>query len=244
MKKVQLSPKFIIILVLLFSFADAQAQWGQKVTGNGNLKTENRSVGNFEYLEVSGSFDVELIDGKEGDLSIRADENLMEYIETENEGGTLKIKWKKNYNISTRNATKITLAVDEISAAKLSGSGEIVSAKMLKSEEFVAAVSGSGDLFLKLDVGQLNLTVSGSGDMEISGNARKFEARVSGSGDIDAKNLTTLKADLAISGSGGIVLSVQDELVARVSGSGDIRYQGNPKIQDIKVSGSGEISKI
>ena len=68
------------------------------------------------------------------------------------------------------------------------------------------------------------------------------KAAVSGSGDVEAYDLKTEKAELKIAGSGSIGISVEKEIVARVSGSGDIKYKGQPRIEDIKVSGSGRVS--
>ena len=68
------------------------------------------------------------------------------------------------------------------------------------------------------------------------------EVEVSGSGDVEAYDLKTEKAELKIAGSGSIGISVEKEIIARVSGSGDIKYKGQPRIEDIKVSGSGQIS--
>ncbi len=61
-------------------------------------------------------------------------------------------------------------------------------------------------------------------------------------GDIDAYDLSSNDADIRISGSGEIKISVKENLIARISGSGNIYYKGDPKKQDIKVSGSGNVS--
>jgi hypothetical protein len=50
------------------------------------------------------------------------------------------------------------------------------------------------------------------------------------------------KARCRVSGSGNIALNVSKELDASISGSGDIRYSGNPPSVRTKVSGSGDIS--
>ena len=84
--------------------------------------------------------------------------------------------------------------------------------------------------------------VSGSGDIVVSGKTDEFEAAVAGSGDIKAIDLSSKRADMRISGSGGISITVNEEILARISGSGDIKYRGNPRIEDVKVSGSGKVS--
>ena len=49
--------------------------------------------------------------------------------------------------------------------------------------------------------------------------------------------------EAVVSGSGDIQVTASQSLKARVSGSGDISYRGNPEKQDFKTSGSGDISR-
>ncbi len=201
-----------------------------------------RSVGSFDGVGVSGSFDVFLVEGNEGKLDIAVEENLEPYLVTEVKDGTLKIKWKNGVNIRTSSKTTVTVHFKNINSLAMAGSGDIVGKDKIKGNSLDIAVAGSGDIEVEMEVEQLETAISGSGDIELSGSATEFEAAVSGSGDVDAYDLKTEKAELKISGSGSIGVSVEKELVARVSGSGNIKYKGQPRIEDIKVSGSGTIS--
>jgi len=46
-----------------------------------------------------------------------------------------------------------------------------------------------------------------------------------------------------VAGSGDIRIYCNGVLKARVAGSGDIKYKGNPSKEDTKVAGSGDITK-
>lgn len=232
--------KTITLLIVLTAFTlDIQAQ---RVKGNGKIIEKTRQLGNFESLGVSGSFDVYLVKGQEGRIVLSVEENLEPYLETEVDGGNLKVRWKKGTNVRTTKSTKVTVYFEEINGVALSGSGDIISRDPLAADQMRIAVAGSGDIRLQLKVGSASAAVSGSGDIELSGVSAEFEAAVAGSGDIEAYELQSEMADLKISGSGTIHANVEKELVARVSGSGNIRYKGSPRIEDIKVSGSGNVS--
>ena len=238
-----LSLKSIVFLsVSLLFLTSCLAQNNRRVKGSGNIIQETRKVGSFEKVGVSGAFDVFLVKGNEGHLDIKIEDNLLPYLVTEVDGGKLKIKWKKGTNISTRKNVVITVQFKGINAVALTGSGDIISKDKIKADHFETAVSGSGDIELEVEANSLKAAVSGSGDIVLRGSTKIFEAAVAGSGDIGAYNLKSEKAEVKVSGSGDIELTVSKELKARVSGSGDIDYRGNPKIQDIKVSGSGDVS--
>ncbi len=236
------SKKLVAIALLLAFTLSTHAQSKKRVKGNGDMVTKTRSVGNYDVVAVGGSFDVKLYAGKEGNLKITVDENLLAYLITEVDNGTLKIKWKKGTNISHHSQILVTVPFKEIEGASLAGSGDLYSEDVIKTNAFKAALAGSGDIRLKLSTTSVSASLAGSGDIELSGTTNDFKCALAGSGDIQAYDLASNNTDVRISGSGGIKVSAKDMLSARISGSGNIYYKGNPEKQDIKVSGSGTVS--
>lgn len=239
--------KKIITLSLVIAFTvSCSAQWGKKIKGNGNTVTIDRSVGDYDAIALAGWFDVDLVDGKEGEITLEGESNLLEYIKTEVKDGKLVIKVEKGVNLkpsSWEEGIRITVPVETISSLALSGSGDVVGKKTIKTDNFRTAMSGSGDITVSVEANSVDAVMSGSGDITLSGNTRDFEARISGSGDIKAYELEADNVDATVSGSADIKVTATKMLKARVSGSGDISYRGNPDKVDTKASGSGDISK-
>ena len=236
------SKKLITLLVLLAFISNVDAQWfGKKIKGNGNVITKTRSVGEYDKVSVAGSFDVKLVAGVEGKITIKADENLLEYLVTEVKSGDLKIKWKKGINVSTKKAILVTVPFKNIESVSLAGSGDVYSEDVIKTDSFNTALAGSGDIKLKVSADNISAAISGSGDIVLSGNSGSIKCSIAGSGDFHGYELTAKSANVSIAGSGGMKISVSDNLKARISGSGNIYYKGNPR-QDVKVSGSGNVS--
>ena len=232
-------------LVLLFT-ASCTAQWGKKVKGNGNMTTVERNVGEYDAVGVSGWFDVDLVAGREGEIILEGESNLLEHIKTEVKNGKLSIKVEKGYNLkpsSWDDGIRITVPVESINSIALSGSGDIVSKTMIKSNNFKTAMSGSGDITLDIEATTIDASMSGSGDITLNGSTTDFDATISGSGDIKAYGLEADNVNATVSGSADIKVTANKMLRARVSGSGDISYRGNPEKLDTKASGSGDISK-
>ena len=238
--------KKVALLILAIASTSCSAQWGKGIKGNGNMTSIDRSVGDYDEIAVSGWFDVDLVDGQEGQITLEGEENLLEYIVTEVKNGKLVIKTEKGVNLkpsSYKDGIRITVPVESIKALSLSGSGDIVGKTKLKAPSFKTAMSGSGDITLDLEADSITAAMSGSGDMNLSGSTRDFEATISGSGDIKAYELEADNVEANVSGSADIRVTAKEMLKARVSGSGDISYRGNPKKVDTKTSGSGDISK-
>lgn len=127
--------------------------------------------------------------------------------------------------------------------ASVSGSGELSVRGGAKSVH--SQVSGSGRSNLSLNVsGEADFSISGSGKIEASGKATKLDASVSGSGKVLSADLEVNTAEIHISGSGNVETNVKEELDGRISGSGNIRYKGNPNRVNVNSSGSGNASKM
>ena len=234
--------KLITLAILLVFTTSINAQWFGKVRGNGDMVTKTRNVGEYDKVSVGGSFDVKLYSGAEGKLTIRVDENLLEYLITKVDDGKLKIKWKKGTNVSHRSKILVTVPFKDIEAVSLAGAGDVYSDNVIKADSFKAALAGSGDIKLEVDASSVSSSLAGSGDILLSGSANSIKFAIAGSGDIEAYDLSSNNADVRISGSGGVRISVKDNLTARISGSGNVYYKGDPKKQDVKVSGSGNVS--
>ena len=232
-------------LIVAFTFS-CSAQWGKKIKGNGNTVTIDRNVGDYDAVALSGWFDVDLVDGKEGKIILEGESNLLEYIETEVKDGKLTIKVEKGVNLKPStwdDGIRITVPVESIDALALSGSGDIVGKKTIRTDRFKTTMSGSGDITVDIEANSVEASMSGSGDINLSGSTKNFNATISGSGDIKAYELEADNVDATVSGSADIKVTANKMLKARVSGSGDISYRGNPDKVDTKASGSGDISK-
>ena len=207
---------------------------------------EERKVGEYDAIYVSGWYDVTLVAGKEGTITLEGKSNILENISTEVVNGKLKIEWDKRTNLNLFQGMSkvfITIPVEEIEALRLSGSGSIVSETTLKSDSFETTLSGSGTLDLDVETNSLTSGISGSGNTILSGSTGDYEVQISGSGDVKAYELKANDVNASISGSAKIKVYANTSITARISGSGDVRYMGPATKIDTKVSGSGSVSK-
>lgn len=236
-----------LVFCALLSALSTNAQWSNssKIKGNGKIISEKRNTASYDEIKIGGAFDVELVAGKEGEISLKGEENLLALIVVEVEGNTLKIYPKKNTNMSPSSgkAILVTVPFESISDISLGGSGSIIGKNTIKADRLNTKLSGSGDIILTVDANNVVVSLSGSGDITLKGKTANYECKLSGSGDISSYELQAIDCNAAMSGSGNIRVNCSNDLVARISGSGDIDYKGDPKTKDTKVSGSGRITK-
>ncbi|MDD7913070.1 head GIN domain-containing protein [Polaribacter ponticola] len=231
-----------IILTVSLSL-NAQDWWGnsKKIKGNGNVVKVKRTTSDYDGIGVGGSFDVILVKGKEGKITIEGEENIIPYIETEVKGNTLRVKYRKNINIRTTKKLVVTITYEDIEKVSLGGSGNITNEGIIKSNDFKVSLGGSGNITLQIDADEVSSNIGGSGNIKLSGNSNELNCSIAGSGSIKAYELRTDKLYANIAGSGSIKTTVKSKIKAKVVGSGSIYYKGNPSHIDSKSVGSGDI---
>ncbi|OUR99002.1 DUF2807 domain-containing protein [Flavobacteriales bacterium 33_180_T64] len=237
-----MNKRITVLVIALLSFSISQAQW-KKIKGNGNITTETRSTSDYDAIKCAGSFDYILVAGTEGKITLEGESNLLQYVVTEVKNGSLHIKTKKGKNLSPswNKTIKITIPFEDINKVALSGSGDLWNEDKIIANNLEVSLSGSGDIILNLQTKHVSGKVTGSGDLTLKGSTTDLKAGVTGSGDFHGFNLQSTNTDVSVTGSGDAAVVCSGHLKARVTGSGDIEYRGNPKTEDTKVSGSGSI---
>ena len=238
--------KSILLLAAILSVSTINAQWwgGKKIKGNGKVTTETRNTGDYEGIKCAGSMDYILVAGKEGNIKLEGESNLLEHIVTEIKGGNLIVKVEKGINLSPswNKTIKITIPFEDIDNVSLAGSGDLWNEDKISATNFNVSLDGSGDVILNIDSSSVEGSLSGSGDLTLKGSTNDLKLKVAGSGDINAFGLQANNTTASVAGSGDIEVVSNKSLKAHVTGSGDIKYKGNPEKEDTKVSGSGTIS--
>lgn len=234
----------LTVLILTVSITANAQDWSgnsKKINGSGKVVTVNRTTSSFDGITVGGSFDVLLVKGKEGKITIEGEENIIPFIETEIEGDLLHIQIKKNTAINTTKKLLVTVYFENIEKVSLAGSGNINSSEIIKSKDFAVALGGSGNITLKVDANEISSNIGGSGNIELTGSAKELTCSIAGSGSIKAYNLNTDILNANIAGSGSVNASVKSKIKAKIVGSGNVYYKGNPLDIDTKSVGSGSV---
>ncbi len=205
---------------------------------------EKRNIGTYTKLDVAGSFDVTL-NANATQISIVAKyEEVISHVMTTVTNGTLKIYMEEGYRPRKWGAINIEVPLKALDEVALTGSGDIKSLQTLKSENLIINLTGSGDIGLEVEATNVKAKLIGSGDLKLKGKTDNFKGEVAGSGDLSASGLKSANTKIKVNGSGDASVYASQAIFARVEGSGDIRYAGNPKSEDTKASGSGDITKM
>lgn len=235
MKTIKLS--ILGVFVLLISTTGCIDNF--TIKGNGIETVEERNTSNFNKVKSSGDFVVHITKGNNLAVTVKAEQNIIPYIETFVSNNVLSIEIIGFHNIINRLPMEVYITIPSLTGIGQSGSGTIV------TDNFTAghldlSISGSGFISTGTEASEIDAFISGSGKLDISGEANIANFNISGSGKIDSYDLTLVDCNATISGSGHMWVNAEQSLHATISGSGNVFYSGNPEIE-VHISGSGQV---
>jgi hypothetical protein len=239
---------FVLVACTSFVGAAAHAQdgwWGsgERVEGSGKRGTDNRSLSEFNNLNVSGSWTVQLRQGNNHSVTVEGDDNLLPYIETKVEGKSLTIQPKKGTRLMFKEKAVVTVNFVDMRTISLGGSNNLESPSLRGDRLDFNLGGGGGAKFDNLDVKRFTANIGGSGSVNAKGKAEQQSYNIGGSGSVRASDLEGEKVNVSIGGSGSLRVWAKSHLDVSVAGSGSVAYKGDPKISR-SIVGSGTVRKI
>ncbi len=263
-KRFALMIPMLALAILACDLAGIPLGIPRTVRGSGNVVEETRAVSGVTGVNLAtiGKLTIEV--GDRESLRIEAEDNLMEYLETQVRGGTLRIGTRGLVNLRSTQPINYSLTVTGLDTIEISSAGDI-EAPDLEAGRFSISVSSSGNLEMgDLEADTLTVRISSSGDVTLGVlNAERLEVEITSSGDLDiaggqvgsqnitisssgrysAQELASDEAEVRLSSSGSATIWVRERLEASLSSSGDVRYLGSPAV-DATTSSSGEVIQI
>ncbi|MCC7030015.1 MAG: DUF2807 domain-containing protein [Chitinophagaceae bacterium] len=214
-----------------------------KVVGSGPRVSEYRSIAGFSSICLAMDATVNIQQDSFYQIEILAQENIMNEVLTELSGSKLTIR-HRNSTIIKSSPITVNISMPSLSSLNVSGSGVIRLQNQLQTSGFDLNVSGSGEIEIPvIDASNISSTISGSGKIAInSGVASSLNSKISGSGDLDMLNVRTNDVNTTTSGSGTTKVYAISTLFAKISGSGNVYYRGDPSVES-EISGSGRLIK-
>ena len=212
------------------------------ISGNGNVKKETRNPGTFTKIHSSGTADVVITSGSNCAVTVEDDDNLLPYLETNVEDGTLEIHYKDGVSVTNDHA-KIYVTAPTLSEVATSGTSDISVSGLLQNPDKISFnTSGVGNIEGEVDAPAIAVSISGAGSVKLNGRTKDFDCEISGVGHADCGNLQSENTTVSVSGVGYAHVFASVHLNATVSGTGSVHYRGNPQNPEIHTSGVGSIT--
>lgn len=226
MKTLHRSNTGFIACILLFCMT-ALFTSCEKVSiyGQGNTITVQKNLPAFHSVEAFGDIRVRIVQDNQQELNMTGFENLLAVTETEVINGVLRIKFSDEIRNVINSNVVADIKIPVVKAGTMHGNGDMQISNVSDGDSLSLRVNGNAHITVQSSVYRASV-------MDVNGN-----------GKINARDMQTTNADIAIHGNGDIALKCSDNLKARIYGNGIVRYSGSP-VLDVQISGNGHVVRL
>jgi len=182
--------------------------------------TNQRAITEFSEIAASGGLTIEWHRGPPV-LSITTDENLLQHIDTQVSGKTLRLRTRTRDRLRPTRGIKISVSSANLDGAELSGAVDLI-AKAVAGPKFYVQTTGASDV-------------------TVDGNVEQLLADMTGASDLHAKGLQAKTVEISTTGAASAYVLATDALKVSITGAGDVTYSGNPPTIEKHITGAGSI---
>lgn len=186
---------------------------------------------------------MELIRSKERELLIEMVSGNESDINVEVTDGKLKIKAKGIFNTSKIKAKmKLKLPAWEVITA--SAGAKVFSFENWSGNDLLLKSSSGARLKMVVNAGIVSAQVSSGAYIALKGTAQSVKFKASSSAELDAIELKSNNAEVYCSSGSRLKLRVDEELKAKASSGGTIKYIGNAKRVETNKTSGGVVDRL
>jgi len=257
--------KTFILIILAAVLPAIALLLGCRATGPGSVVTEEKDVADFTSVDVSGTFEVEIIQSDSFSTTISADESFFDYIAVSKEGDTLRIYLNPRHTFTDftlqARTLKAKITMPTLHGLNLSGASKGTVTGFKSAEDFSLDVSGASSLDMddmevddvefeisgaskvtgKLTADDAKFEVSGASKIELDGSANNIILNTSGASEVNLADFPLNNANANLSGASKATLNVKGRLDSILSDASSLYFEGNPTMGNISVSGASTI---
>ena len=231
--------RMLALLVIIVLLAGCSVDF---ITGSGNMITQQEDFNDFDRLDVSHGFKVDVHQGDRFSVVIRVDDNLLDDVQVAKQGGTLKIGLKPGSNYSLQNVTlEADITMPELTGLDMSGGSHITINDFSIVNTLDVDMSGGSYLGGDVEAGDVTIELSGGSHATLSGSAGDLTVNASGGSHAKLADLAVVDAEIEVSGGSHATVNASGSLDVEASGGSHVTYLGSPTLGMIDLSGSSNI---
>ena len=243
MKSIRNAGIFLLITAGILSLSSCESDEQKNIRGSGPVITETRDLPIHRDISIAIPADVYIYQSQEKEITLEAQANILDVIETQVQDSELGIRLKETVELGDHEPIIIYISSALFNNIRLSGKVNLYSETLIVTDVLDVKISGTGEVDIKVHANTVAASITGNGKMWFEGETISEIFTISGTGNIYAFDLLSKISDVSISGSGDMEINVEEHLSAYISGTGDIYYRGYPSIKSL-ITGTGKLIHV
>lgn len=229
------------ILTLTLSSCNANLNLSEGIDGSGNVVTEKRNIETpFTKIKASAGVEVILEQGSPSEVEVEVDDNLMTYIVTRVENGTLIVNI--DGNINTMESAIVRVKMKTIEGLESSSGASIKTINKLSGTSVALKTSSGSTIKADLEYEKVSCESSSGSEIKVSGKALALDTKSSSGSQINAKELASNEITAQSSSGSSTTVNPIVFLNAKASSGSAIDYVKEPKKIEKEETSGGSVS--
>ncbi|WP_284652486.1 head GIN domain-containing protein [Flavobacterium terrisoli] len=230
------------LVALSLTSCNHNIDFANSITGSGNVVTEKRNVSNFDKVTVSQGLECEVFISDKLEVTVEADDNLINGIHTTIQNGTLDISSEYDNYINVK-SKKIIVHMPKIVSLESTSGSTLKSGNTLTAFDILIKSSSGSTLEADVEADNITLETSSGSEQRVKGKALKLNTASSSGSTIDATGLIANEVFAQSSSGSSSSVNAAVLLDAKASSGSSINYVGQAKEVRKEESSGGSVSK-
>lgn len=231
MKRIFGLSAIFILFITVNVLAQEEKDWASKTY----------TVGEFSEVVLDGAFKVNLIQGDECSVVVKATyDDVFDNIKIKRYGNEVSI----NMDASLFELRRVSLYITSktLEKLKIEGGVNLKTNGFLDLQNLSVQIEGGANVDLNMKAQNVDVYGEGGFLFELKGVAEKLDVTIKGAGHVSASELKTKDVSFVVAGFGTGSVYATNTLNARIEGVGKLRYKGKPKVTQY-IDGLGSVKE-
>ncbi|HRX16589.1 MAG TPA: DUF2807 domain-containing protein [Spirochaetota bacterium] len=227
--------KYIIGIIFIVLFMSSCENNRYK---SGNIVTVQRSFNGYNGVSLEGKGIIYLKQCDQFVFKAKAPEYVLDIIDVTVRKGVLTISYLEN--LSSDFIPEYTIELPQLSYLGVEGAAIVKMENTFTGNQITIESKGATAAEVYVDVNNLTIKAGGNSVVVLNGEASILEAEIKGKTELRARDFIAEKAVIKSTGFTKSEIGVKEFLDVTISGHGNVKYNGTPKIST-SIAGAGRI---
>ena len=230
-----------LLLTITLTSCTGNINLGDGIDGSGNVVTEKRTIeAPFTKIQASTGVEVILEQGTPTEVEVEVDDNLIQYVVTKVENGTLIVKI--DGNINTLESAIVRVKTNTIDGLESSSGSSIRTINKLRGTTLHLKSSSGSTINADLEYEKVNCESTSGSEIKVSGKALALETKSSSGSEIEAQDLAANEIFAQSTSGSSTIVNPIVLLNAKASSGSSIDYVKEPKKVVKEETSGGSVS--
>ena len=206
--------------------------------------TQRREVRRFEEIAASSGITILVRQADEWTVEVSADKNIIDRVQTEVVGKTLRIRYRNNTSINGRHEpTVVRVSCPVLTNISATSGTDITFTNLFEGEALTVHATSAARIDGAIRYGSLMLSATSGADITLTGRSRHSTLTATSGANIDASALVSEEVSASATSGAHVKTYAHTRLTAKATSGAIVVYYGNPTQTDISATSGGSIRK-